>query len=207
MMVARRCRDRGSGGIRSLTTQGSVPTSPQRRCNLFWSKKNSKKSGAAFPTPTCVPGATDPRVGVIDNGIGSALAPWTLGRIDHLTATQVDAVHGTNVAGILLAGQAGNGPAIPPDPVGRERHDGAEEMAGMVLFLRSGAASHVTGRALVRGRRSNVSWAGAGRERDLRRQGVRSHEAVPRAKALAPARTRNSDRHVYSDNPSQITMQ
>ena len=135
MMVARRCRDRGSGGIRSLTTQGSVPTSPQRRCNLFWSKKNSKKSGAAFPTPTCVPGATDPRVGVIDN------------RIDHLTATQVDAVHGTNVAGILLAGQAGNGPAIPPDPVGRERHDGAEEMAGMVLFLRSGAASHVTGRA------------------------------------------------------------
>ena len=58
-------------------------------------------------------------------------------------------MHGTNVAGILLAGQSANGPAIPPEPGGRELHDGAEEMAGMVLFLCSGAVSHVTGQALV----------------------------------------------------------
>lgn len=141
-------------GIEGVVAFDRSPTQAPfpRLCSVgatCFGAKNSKKSSAAFPIPTRVPGATDPRVGVIDNGIGSALAPWTLGRIDHLTATQVDAVHGTNVAGILLAGQSANGPAIPPERGGRELHDGAEEMAGMVLFLCSGAVSHVTGQALV----------------------------------------------------------
>ena len=58
-------------------------------------------------------------------------------------------MHGTNVAGILLAGQDANGPAIPPEPGGCELQDGAEKMAGMVLFPCSGAVLHVTGQALV----------------------------------------------------------
>ena len=175
-------------GIEGVVAFDRSPTQAPfpRLCSVgatCFGAKNSKKSSAAFPIPTRVPGATDPRVGVIDNGIGSALAPWTLGRIDHLTATQVDAVHGTNVAGILLAGQSANGPAIPPERGGRELHDGAEEMAGSICRRerRWGVATGAV----------SLLW------RSLARHGS----------GLGRGRRSNLDRHVYSVNPSQITMQ
>jgi hypothetical protein len=90
---------------------------------LVLEQKDAKSTAAVFPMPMRVPGNTYPRVGVIDSGIGSALAPWTLGRFDHLTPAQVDAVHGSNVAGILLAGQSANGPAIASEPDGCELYD------------------------------------------------------------------------------------
>ena len=73
-------------------------------------------------------------------------------------------------------------------------------LRGIVLFLCSDAASYVTGQALCRGRRSTDARAGAGGERGLRRQGVKSQEAVPRAKA---ARMRNADRQCLLSEPSQ----
>jgi hypothetical protein len=132
MMVARRCGDRGTGGIRSLTDQKLRSHVSTASVQLVLEQKDSKQSGAAFPIPTRVPEA------LIHASVSSTAAwdlrwlRWTLGRFDHLTPAQVDAVHGSNVAGILLAGQSANGPAIPPEPDGCELHDVAQGMAGMV---------------------------------------------------------------------------
>jgi Subtilase family len=76
-----------------------------------------------FPLPSRVAGNTYPRIGVIDSGIADPLGPWTLGRFDHLTPAQIDTIHGTNVAALLVAGQAANGPVIAPEPDGCDLYD------------------------------------------------------------------------------------
>jgi hypothetical protein len=76
-----------------------------------------------FPQPIRVAGAKYPRVGIIDSGVMPAFSSWTLGRFDHLTTEQVDANHGSKVAGLLVAGQAVNGPDIAPESDGCEIYD------------------------------------------------------------------------------------
>lgn len=90
---------------------------------LVLEQKDAKDTGKPFPLPTRVAGNSYPRIGVIDSGLGQALSPWTLGRFDHLTPAQVDAVHGSKVAGILVAGQAANGPSVAAEPDGCEVYD------------------------------------------------------------------------------------
>jgi hypothetical protein len=77
----------------------------------------------AFGLPSRATERRYPRIGVIDSGIGSSLSGWTLGRFDHLQATDVDPEHGTRVATLMLAGQAANGPSIAPEPDGCELYD------------------------------------------------------------------------------------
>ena len=77
----------------------------------------------AFALPAPAPGSSYPKIGIIDSGVGAAFAAWTLGRFDHLTRDQVDAAHGSNVAGIVIAGQAANGPAIAPERDGCQVYD------------------------------------------------------------------------------------
>jgi subtilisin family serine protease len=90
---------------------------------LVLDQQNANSTPKAFPLPTRVEGNSYPRIGVIDSGVGAALAPWTLARFDHLTPDKVDAVHGSKVAGILIAGQSANGPAIAAEPDGCEVYD------------------------------------------------------------------------------------
>lgn len=77
----------------------------------------------AFALPIPVAGATYPKLGIIDSGVAAPFAAWTLGRFDHLTPAQVDAAHGSNVAGLVIAGQAANGPAIAPERDGCQIYD------------------------------------------------------------------------------------
>lgn len=86
-------------------------------------QKDHPQAATAFQIPVPTPGTAYPRIGIIDSGVSSALAPWTLGRFDYLKVNQVDAAHGTTVAGLAVAGQAANGPAIAPEPDGCQIYD------------------------------------------------------------------------------------
>ncbi len=69
-------------------------------------------SGAAIKLPQRSPTSRYPRVGVVDSGIGKALAPWTIGRHDFLEPDVVDGEHGSFVSG-LIVGAAGFNPHLP----------------------------------------------------------------------------------------------
>lgn len=84
---------------------------------------NSSPSPRSFEIPSHAATRQYPRVGVIDSGIATPLSEWMIGRFDHLQADEVDTVHGTKVAALLLAGQGANGPAIAPEPDGCEVYD------------------------------------------------------------------------------------
>lgn len=86
-------------------------------------QKDQPVAAKPFLLPTPVPGAAYPRIGVIDSGVSQELQAWTIGRFDHLKPAQVDAAHGTMVAGIIVAGQAANGPAIAPERDGCQIYD------------------------------------------------------------------------------------
>lgn len=90
---------------------------------LTLEQKDKPVAAKSFLLPAPATGAAYPRIGVIDSGVSPALQAWTIGRFDHLKPDQVDAAHGTNVAGIIVAGQAANGLAIAPEPDGCEIYD------------------------------------------------------------------------------------
>lgn len=90
---------------------------------LTLDQKQRPTEARAFSLPQPIAGNSYPKIGIIDSGVGAAFSRWTLGRFDHLTPTQVDAVHGSNVAGIIVAGQAANGPAIAPERDGCQLYD------------------------------------------------------------------------------------
>lgn len=94
---------------------------PPVRLNL--GQKDHPSEPKAFALPTATPGTSYPRLGVIDSGVSAALASWTLGRFDFLKSHQVDEIHGTAVAGLIVSGQAANGPAIAPEPDGCQIYD------------------------------------------------------------------------------------
>lgn len=74
-----------------------------------------------FPLPS---GASRyPRVAIVDSGLGSALAPWTIARHDFLEPDDVDQEHGSFVGG-LLVGAASLNPELPSlEPDGCELVD------------------------------------------------------------------------------------
>lgn len=90
---------------------------------LSLEQKDQPAQPKAFALPAATPGMTYPRLGIIDSGISPALASWTLGRFDYLKPDQVDAIHGTSVAALTVAGQAANGPTIAPEPDGCQIYD------------------------------------------------------------------------------------
>lgn len=98
---------------------------PPVQLTLDQKDRPTKRATAAkaFQLPTPVAGATYPRIGVIDSGVSNALAAWTVGRFDYLTTDQVNAAHGSTVAGLIIAGQAANGPAIAPERDGCQVYD------------------------------------------------------------------------------------
>lgn len=53
-----------------------------------------------------------PKIGIVDSGLGTALAPWTLGRHDFLAPDEVDQKHGSFVGG-LIVGAASLNPSLP----------------------------------------------------------------------------------------------
>lgn len=65
-------------------------------------------TAAPFPLVPRVADGRYPKVGVIDTGIATPLAPWVLDRHDFLDAADCDATHGTLVAGVLVAARAAN---------------------------------------------------------------------------------------------------
>jgi hypothetical protein len=64
-----------------------------------------------------------PIVGVIDSGVAPVLDDWVTGRFDYLSSGEYDAVHGTNVAGLLTIGQGLNGVAVAPEANGCYLYD------------------------------------------------------------------------------------
>ena len=75
--------------------------------------------------PTPVENAPYPKVGVIDTGVGPALAEWVLERFDLLTSRECDPTHGTQVAGLITIGALANPYEITPEPVGCLIYDAA----------------------------------------------------------------------------------
>ncbi|MHC2543391.1 hypothetical protein ACVINY_004103 [Sinorhizobium meliloti] len=67
--------------------------------------------------------STYPVVGVIDSGVAPVLDHWVTGRFDYLSPSEYDAVHGTNVAGLLTVGQALNNADIAPEANGCHLYD------------------------------------------------------------------------------------
>lgn len=76
------------------------------------SHSSAVPSGASATLPVRSPSIRYPRVGVVDSGISTALAPWVLGRHDYLDQAEVDEEHGTFV-GALIVGAAALNPALP----------------------------------------------------------------------------------------------
>lgn len=67
---------------------------------------------------TPVSGATYPIVGIIDTGIADVLGDWVVGRFDYLKPDECNPGHGTAVAGLVVAGQLLNNPAVAPEANG-----------------------------------------------------------------------------------------
>lgn len=53
--------------------------------------------------PVRAPNVRYPKVGIVDSGIGTALASWVIGRHDYLDEHDVDQEHGSFVAGLIVA--------------------------------------------------------------------------------------------------------
>ncbi|MEI9899208.1 MAG: AAA family ATPase [Hyphomicrobium sp.] len=106
--------DRHEGALRQLAAHPLVRRI-EPPVQLVLEQKSTKPVPQAFKLPTPAPDAKYPRVGIIDSGIGKVFDPWLIERFDHLKPGQFDARHGSNVAGLALAGQGANGPAIAPE--------------------------------------------------------------------------------------------
>ena len=76
-----------------------------------------------FPAPSAE--ARYPVVGVVDSGIADCLSDWVVGRFDFLDKAECNPRHGTHVAGLVVAGQATNGPEVVPEPSGCQLYDAA----------------------------------------------------------------------------------
>ena len=87
----------------------------------------SAAAGRARPTQAIVPERlttrTYPKIGVVDGGIGPALADWVIDRWDILDAGDVDAAHGTFIGGLTVLGAALNGDEVCREPDGTELVD------------------------------------------------------------------------------------
>lgn len=84
-----------------------------------------------FPLPS--PASRYPRVGIVDSGLGIALAPWTIARHDFLEPDDVDNKHGSFVGG-LIVGAASLNPELPAlEPDGCELVDLALFPKGLFL--------------------------------------------------------------------------
>ncbi|MEM8918909.1 MAG: S8 family serine peptidase [Pseudomonadota bacterium] len=87
-----------------------------RRISLPVRIELSDVDGASSALMQSVPPKTNgvryPKMGVVDSGLGTALAPWVLGRYDFLSDSEVDKEHGSFVAGLVVGAQSLN-PALP----------------------------------------------------------------------------------------------
>ena len=88
-------------------------------------RSSSDATAAAEPVAIPVPEgrSTYPIVGVIDSGVAPVLDGWVAGRFDYLSSGEYDAVHGTNVAGLLTIGQTLNSVDVAPEANGCRLYD------------------------------------------------------------------------------------
>ncbi len=77
-----------------------------------------RSDGVAHEFRQPVPGADYPVVGVIDGGIDRVPASWVVHRRNAIRSAHADVSHGTEIAALLVDGQALNGPTICPEPDG-----------------------------------------------------------------------------------------
>ncbi|MFF8802438.1 MULTISPECIES: S8 family peptidase [unclassified Methylobacterium] len=68
-------------------------------------------------------GRTYPRIGIIDGGVGDALADWVISRWNILSDEHIDADHGSFIGGLAVAGSLMNTPQVCPEPDGTEIAD------------------------------------------------------------------------------------
>ena len=72
----------------------------------------SEVSGTPAPATSTFPGKSPgvqyPKVGVVDSGLGPALAPWVIERHDFLSTADVDGVHGSFVGGLIVGANSLN---------------------------------------------------------------------------------------------------
>jgi hypothetical protein len=89
--------------------------------------QSSAGTGRTWPNAATVPDRqttrTYPKIGIIDGGVGPALADWVIDRWDILDAGDVDAAHGSFIGGLTVVGAALNGPETCPEPDGAELVD------------------------------------------------------------------------------------
>lgn len=91
------------------------------RVELSHTPATESITAAILPLPSS--SSRYPRIGIVDSGLGGALAAWTIGRHDFLETEDVDAEHGTFVGG-LIVGAAGFNPQLPAlEPDGCELVD------------------------------------------------------------------------------------
>jgi hypothetical protein len=84
-------------------------------------------TGRTRPTQTNVPrresGRAYPKLGIVDGGIGPALADWVVHRWDVLSAEDADLDHGTFIGGLATLGRTLNGEECCPEADGMELVD------------------------------------------------------------------------------------
>jgi hypothetical protein len=73
--------------------------------------------------PEKVAGRVYPKIAIVDGGLSSFYDPWVVGRHDLLAAEHRSVEHGDFIAGLLVCGQAVNGPSICADADGCELYD------------------------------------------------------------------------------------
>jgi len=88
------------------------------------SARSAAGSGRVHPGAVSLPdrntARTYPKLGVIDGGVGPALADWVIERWDLLDESNTDADHGTFIGALAVGGNTLNGPEICPEPDGAE---------------------------------------------------------------------------------------
>jgi len=104
--------------VRSVSLPGVLIRAPETRASA-----EGRTRPAAAPLPERDRVRAYPRVGIVDGGVGPALSDWVVDRWGLLDATDTNAVHGTFIGGLLVAGRSLNGDGTCPEPDGVEIAD------------------------------------------------------------------------------------
>ncbi|HRD77913.1 MAG TPA: S8 family peptidase [Hyphomicrobiaceae bacterium] len=99
-------RVRLPGVLSSRARRPAAPPSPTRARPI------------ALALPTKNDALNYPIVGVIDGGVTDTLHPWVVGRHGLLADEHMDLAHGSFISGIIVNGNALNGPEVSRDPDG-----------------------------------------------------------------------------------------
>jgi hypothetical protein len=120
-----------------------------RRIRLQPKPARSHAMGGAAATPTPLParigGASYPKVGVIDGGLGAPFAQWVVSAWNPLATVHQDLNHGSFIGGLIVAGKSLNADPGIQEPDGCELADIAllpseDDPAAFAIYYPSGIA-------------------------------------------------------------------